>query len=67
METSSLATRFGDRARVFGNGAQDEMVELALLLPASRAEALLDLSRQRRESVAQTLRALIDRALAAEG
>jgi hypothetical protein len=66
MEVSSLAARFGDRARVFGNGERDEVVELALLLPASRAEALLDLSRQRRESVAQTLRALIERALAAE-
>lgn len=67
MDSPSLAARFGDRARVFGSGVDDEVVELALLLPASRAEALLDLSRRRRESVAQTLRALIDRALASEG
>ena len=43
-----------------------EMVEIALLLPAKRAEALVALSRRRHETVGQILRALIDRALCAE-
>jgi hypothetical protein len=41
----------------------DDVVEINLLLPANRAEALLALSRQRRQSVGQILRQLIDRAL----
>jgi hypothetical protein len=43
-----------------------EVVEINLLLPVRRAEALIDLSRRRRESVGQILRQLIDRALTAE-
>jgi hypothetical protein len=41
-----------------------EVVEIGLLLPASRADALIELSKRRKQSVAQILRALIDRALA---
>jgi hypothetical protein len=40
-----------------------EVVEIGLLLPASRADALVELSRRRQQSVAQILRSLIDRAL----
>lgn len=40
-----------------------EVVEIALLLPTKRAEALVDLSRRRRQSVGQILRQLIDAAL----
>jgi hypothetical protein len=40
-----------------------EVVEIGLLLPASRADALVELSRRRQQSVAQILRNLIDRAL----
>jgi hypothetical protein len=44
-------------------GKDDEVVEITLLLPASRAEALIALSRKRGQSVGQILRGLIDRAL----
>ena len=42
----------------------DDVVEIGLLLPANRAEALLDLSRRRHQSVGQILRGLIDQAVA---
>ena len=41
----------------------DDIVEIGLLLPANRAEALLDLSRRRHQSVGQLLRGLIDQAV----
>jgi hypothetical protein len=47
----------------FGKNATDEFVEIALLVPTSRVEALIDLSRRRHQSVAQILRSLIDSAL----
>jgi hypothetical protein len=40
-----------------------EIVEIALLLPKNRADALVQLSRQKHQSVGQILRSLIDRAL----
>lgn len=40
-----------------------EVVEIGLLLPANRADALVELSKRRHQSVAQILRGLIDRAL----
>ena len=43
-----------------------EVVEVNLLLPVGRAEALIDLARRRRESVGQLLRRWIDEALTAE-
>jgi hypothetical protein len=42
----------------------DDVVEIGLFLPAHRAEALIALSRQRRQSVGQILRGLIDGAIA---
>lgn len=42
----------------------DDVVEIGLFLPAHRAEALIALSRQRRQSVGQILRGLIDQAIA---
>ncbi len=39
------------------------MVEIGLLLPTKRAEALLKLAKERRESVGQLLRRMIDREL----
>ena len=44
-------------------GTRQDVVEITLLLPASQAEALIALSRSRRQSVGQILRGLIDRAL----
>jgi hypothetical protein len=44
----------------------DEFVEIGLLLPRNRAAALLQLARDRHETVGQILRQLVDRALAQE-
>ncbi|MDB5349732.1 MAG: hypothetical protein JWN86_979 [Planctomycetota bacterium] len=41
----------------------DDVVEIGLLLPANRAEALLALSRRRHQTVGQILRGLIDQAI----
>ncbi len=53
----------GSVAPKTGMAAHGDVVEIGLLLPASRADALVELSRRRRESVGQILRGLIDRAL----
>lgn len=50
-----------------GTSPFGDIVEIGLLLPAARVEALVKLSRRRQQSVAQLLRALIDNALADEG
>jgi hypothetical protein len=50
---------------LFPNSGAD-VVEVALLLPAKRAQDLIELSRRRRTSVAQILRQLIDDELAAD-
>lgn len=47
-----------------GTSSDQPVVEISLLLPANRLEALVALSRLKRQSVAQLLRNLIDRALA---
>ena len=44
-----------------------EVVEVALLLPKRRADALLDLAKRRRQSVGQILRTLIEREVLSEG
>lgn len=41
----------------------DEFVEIGLLLPKNRAVALLQLARERHETVGQILRKIVDRAL----
>jgi hypothetical protein len=45
----------------------DEFVEIGLLLHKNRASALLELARDRRETVGQILRRLVDGELAAQG
>ena len=59
-----MAPKLGSDAQVLGKVRRDDVVEVALLLPANRAEALFALSRRRQESVGQVLRSLIDTALA---
>jgi hypothetical protein len=44
-----------------------EFVEIGLLLPANRAAALLELAQDRRQTVGQILRKLVDRALTEDG
>jgi hypothetical protein len=58
-----MASKQGTSASPFGTGANEGIVEVSLLLPVGQVEALLDLSRQRRQSVGQILRGLIGRAL----
>ncbi|MDR3637476.1 MAG: hypothetical protein P4L84_26970 [Isosphaeraceae bacterium] len=47
-----------------GTSPYGDVVEIGLLLPAARVEALVKLSRERHQTVAQLLRSLIDNALA---
>ena len=66
MDTLRMAPFFGSdasKSRMPG-GVSDDVVEIGLFLPAHRAEALIALSRRRRQSVAQILRGLIDQAIA---
>ncbi len=58
-----LAPKISTDALTLGKGYRDDVVEVALLLPANRAHALVALSRRRHESVGQILRSLIDHAL----
>jgi hypothetical protein len=53
----------GLSAKKSGMGATEAVVEIGLLLPASWADALLEMSKRRRQSVGQILRTIIDRAL----
>jgi hypothetical protein len=63
LNTSALKMGGGGPALPSSDSPCSEVVEIGLLLPAQRAQALLDLSRRRRRSVGQILRDLIDRAL----
>jgi hypothetical protein len=58
-----MATSDGTSARSIGIARSPEVVEIGLLLPASWADALVDMSRRRGQTVAQLLRGMIDRAL----
>jgi hypothetical protein len=61
-----MATISGVDATFLSSGPGGDVVEIALLLPSERVEALLVLAEKRRQSVGQVLRRLIDRALAAD-
>lgn len=54
----------GDVAAVnLGNPGHVEVVEISLLLPSQWARDLIDLARQRRQSVGELIRAMIGHAL----
>jgi hypothetical protein len=59
-----LAAKLSSDVAIPDKTVLEDVVEVALLLPADRLEALVALSRRRRQSVGQILRGLIDRALA---
>ena len=61
-----MAVFHGLDATKRGTLPHGEIVEIGLLLPANRADALVELSKRRQQSVAQILRGLIDRALSDE-
>jgi hypothetical protein len=50
-----------------GGPAEDEVVEISLLLPARWAQELMRLSRERGQSVAALLRAMIGQGLREDG
>ncbi len=66
MESQELIPSTGQTTGALPPLFQGDVVELSLLLPKRRAEALLDMSIKRCESVAQILRQMIERALASE-
>ena len=61
-----MSSRPGSSALKNGMLPPGEVVEIGLLLPANRADALVELSRRRHQSVNQFLRGLIDHALTDE-
>jgi hypothetical protein len=58
-----MALRTGIDDALTGTCQADDVIEIALLLPAKRMDALMDLSKSRGQSVGQILRGLIEREL----
>jgi hypothetical protein len=61
-----MAPILGTAAQTAGKSGSGDVVEIGLLLPVSWADALIELSKRRRQSVGQILRTMIDRGLADE-
>jgi hypothetical protein len=53
----------GSNAQTIGRSGTGEVVEIGLLLPTTWADALLEMSKRRRQSVGQLLRTMIDRGI----
>jgi hypothetical protein len=53
----------GTTASKAGMTQSDDVVEIGLLLPTAWADALMEMSKRRRQSVGTILRSMIDRAL----
>jgi len=58
-----MAPSDGMFAKSLGTAASGDVVEIGLLLPAAWADALLEISKRRRQSVGQILRGMIVRGL----
>lgn len=58
-----MAPTDGTSARKLGMASSAEVVEIGLLLPSSWADALLEMSQRKRQSIGQLLRNMIDRGL----
>ena len=64
VESSPVSASFGDGpASLAGTAGPPQVVEVGLLLPANWAAALIELSKERGESVAQILRASVAQTL----
>jgi hypothetical protein len=63
METLMIASLMGENPKTHNIEASGGVVEIGLLLPANRAAALINLAKDRHESVGQVLRQLIEREL----
>jgi hypothetical protein len=59
----SVAPRYDTLASNSGNRRHDDIVEISLLLPSQWASDLMELSRERGQSVGQILRSMIGQAL----
>ena len=64
MQHSKIGTLTSDLGASPSFVGNENVVEIGLLLPAKRAEALIRLAKDRQESVGQILRKLIERELA---
>lgn len=64
MAPSISAVNEGERAEEMGVKVAPRVIEVGLLLRSESAEALVDLARSRRQSVAQVIRGMIERELA---
>jgi hypothetical protein len=64
MESNTIASFMSASQTSPKRDGADGVVEIGLLLPANRAAALLQLAKERHESVGQVLRKLIERELA---
>ncbi len=58
-----MAPILGTSARTASKSGSGDVVEIGLLLPASWADALIEMSKKRQQSVGQILRTMIDRGL----
>ncbi len=58
-----MAPCHGTTAKTPGMTGSGAVVEIGLLLPAAWADALLEMSKRRRQSVGELLRGMIDQAL----
>ena len=58
-----MAPTDGTIAKKLGTFGSSDVVEIGLLLPSTWADALLEISKRRRQSVGQILRGMIDRGL----
>ena len=64
VESSEVSACFDDgRASLVSTAGPPQIVEVGLLLPANWAAALIELSKERGESVAQILRASVAQTL----
>jgi hypothetical protein len=59
-----MVARTSSDGAILSTTPREDVVEVLLLLNATRMEALVDLSRRRGQSVGQLVRGLIDRELA---
>jgi hypothetical protein len=64
MQSTTIASLLTQSSTNLTHEGTEGVVEIGLLLPANRAAALLRLAKDRRESVGQVLRKLIERELA---
>ncbi|WP_435005982.1 hypothetical protein P12x_003689 [Tundrisphaera lichenicola] len=63
MNTNGVASLMGGFMAKSAAMSSDGVVEIGLLLPSNRADALMKLAKERQETVGQILRKLIDREL----